>query len=273
MRMPASPGVEPVSAERLPRAGSARMQSGERSLRAQGSHRRDVARGRRLVNAARMPRQVVVAGNYSHDTIIGGDTMEWCPPTAMKGCPPTGEERSALGGSSAYASAVLRAAGVDFAVVANVGDDFRYADLVPPARVVPGARTTSFVDDYRTGRRIATLQAAAPPLRPEDLRESCTLGMAVAVDLPRLRHSCTILLTDGPLGCTVLSATGEHHVPPFPARQTDPTGAGDCFLAGFAVGLLRGFSPHRSALLGNWCGARCTESPGLPQLTALPEQL
>src|SRR5712692_10004663 len=287
------------------------MQPGERSLRAQGLLPERTPRlraGRRLVNAVRMSREVVVAGNYSHDTLVGA------------------EERSELGGSAAYVSAILRAAGVDFAVVANVGDDFRYADLVPPARVIPGARTTSFVDDYRTGERIATLHAAAPPLRPEDLRESCTVGMAVAVavaaeipaatllrlrelsrvlladaqgfvrafdpsgrvlhrapppdllaaltrvdylkvgraeaaalDLARLRRSCTILLTHGPRGCTVLSATEELHVPAFAAREVDPTGAGDCFLAGFAVALLR-----------NWCGARSVESPGLPHLDALP---
>src|SRR5712671_5129993 len=124
-----------------------------------------------------MHREVIVAGNYSHDTLIGGDAMEWCPPTALLG----ERERSELGGSAAYVSAVLRAGNVDFAVVANVGDDFRYADRVPAARVVPGARTTSFLDDYRTAERIATLRAAAPPLRPEDLRETCTVGMAVAV--------------------------------------------------------------------------------------------
>src|SRR5207248_10957501 len=98
---------------------------------------------------------------------------------------------------------VLRSAGSDFSVVANVGEAFRYADRVPPARVVPGARTTSFLDDYRTGERIATLRAAAPPLRPEDLREPCTLGMAVAVaaEIPaatllRLRELSGALLAD-----------------------------------------------------------------------------
>jgi len=274
-----------------------------------------------------MHREVVVAGNYSHDTILGGDTTRWCPPSA---------ERNELGGSAAYVSAVLRAAQVDFGVVANVGDDFLYAGRVPPARVVPGARTTSFLDDYRTGERIATLRSAAPPLRPEDLRETCTVGMAVAVaaeipaatllrlrelsrvlladaqgfvrafdpagrvlhrapapdllaaleqvdylkaghaeaealDLSRLRRSCTLLLTDGARGCTILTAAGEQHVPAFPAHELDPTGAGDCFLAGFALGLLRGWPPSRSALLGNWCGARAVESPGLPTFAAIPD--
>jgi 1D-myo-inositol 3-kinase len=283
-----------------------------------------------------MHREVIVAGNYSHDTIIGGDTMEWCPPTAVP--LRAVQERSELGGSAAYVSAILRVAKIDFMVVANVGDDFRYAGRVPPARVVPGARTTSFLDDYRTGERIATLRAAGPPLRPEDLSDTCTLGMAVAVaaeipaatllrlrelsralladaqgfvrafdpagrvrhrapapdllaalervdylkagraeaevlDLPRLRRSCTILLTDGPRGCTILSSTGEQHVPAFPAHEVDPTGAGDCFLAGFAIGLLRGWAPSRAALLGNWCGARAVESPGIPAFEALPDHL
>ena len=265
-----------------------------------------------------MQRQIVLAGNYTHDTLLGAD------------------ERHELGGSAAYVSAVLRAADADFAVVANVGEDFRYADRVPPARVVKGARTTSFVDDYRTGERVATLQAAAPALRRDDLRERCSIGLAVAVageipvetllrlrelsdvlladaqgfvrgfdasgrvlhrapepemlaalervdylkagraeadvlDLSRLRRSCTVLLTEGSQGCTVLSATDEIHVPAFPAREVDPTGAGDCFLAGFAVGLLRGWPVRRAALLANWCGARAVESPGLPTFAALPD--
>lgn len=265
-----------------------------------------------------MHREVIVAGNYSHDTLVGE------------------RERSELGGSAAYVSAVLRAANIDFGVVANVGDDFLYAGRVPPPRVVPGARTTSFLDDYRTGERIGILRSAAPPLRPEDLSDTCTVGMAVAVaaeipaatllrlrelsrvlladaqgfvrafdaagrvlhrapppdllaaleqvdylkagraeaealDLSRLRRSCTILLTDGPRGCTILTATGEQHMPAFPAHELDPTGAGDCFLAGFAIGLLRTWPIDRAVRLGNWCGARAVESPGLPNLDPLPD--
>jgi len=265
-------------------------------------------------------REIVVAGNYSHDTLIGA------------------AERSELGGSAAYISTVLRAADVDFSVVANVGDDFRYAALVPPARVVAGARTTSFVDDYRTGERLATLRTAGPSIAPDDLREPCTIGIAAAVaaeipaptllrlrdlsrtlladaqgfvrafdasgrvthrpppadllaalarvdylkvgraeadalDLAWLRGSCTILLTDGDEGCRILSRTGDLHVPAFPAHEVDPTGAGDCFLAGFAIGLLRGWPVPRAARLGNWCGARAVESPGLPTLDAVPKDL
>ena len=220
-------------------------------------------------------------------------------------------------------------------MVATVGDDFRYADRVPAARVVPGARTTSFVDDYRTGERIATLRAAGPPIAPDDLREPCAIGIAAAVaaeiaapallrlrdlsgilladaqgfvrgfdasgrvrhrpppadllaalaradylkvgraeadalDLASLRRSCTILLTEGDQGCRILSRTGDLHVPAFPAREVDPTGAGDCFLGGFSIGLLRGWPVPRAARLGNWCGARAVESPGLPTFASVP---
>lgn len=265
-----------------------------------------------------MQRDVVVAGHYCHDLLVT-----------------KAGERHELGGSAAYASAILRAAAADFVVVANVGEDFRYAARVPPARIVAGAMTTSFVDDYRARERVQTLQAAAPPIAPADLREPSNVALAVPIageipastllrlrelsrvliadaqgfvrawdaagnvrhsppapdvlaalqrvdylkvgrdeasilDLPRLRRSCTILLTDGARGCTIFSANAEQHVPAFPAREVDPTGAGDCFVAGFAVGLLRGWLAERAARLGNWCGARAVEATGIPMLEQLP---
>jgi 1D-myo-inositol 3-kinase len=264
-------------------------------------------------------RDILVVGHYCHDRIVSD-----------------AGERAELGGAAAYASAILRCAGADFAVVANVGEDFLYAGRVPPPRVLGGARTTSFVDEYRGADRIQTLHAKAPPVLADDLLEPCTIALAVPVageipaptllrmrelsrvlladaqgfvrtvdpatrvlhtppgsellsalervdylkvgraeaqvlDVERLRRRCTVLLTDGARGCTVVSRTEEHHVPAFPAREIDPTGAGDCFLAGFAVGLLRGYSAPRAARLGSWCGARAVESFGIPALPALPD--
>src|SRR5262249_42873252 len=123
--------------------------------RASAFRSRGLRARRRLVNPVRMRRGILVAGNYTHDLRRSAS------------------DRRELGGAAAYASAVLRAAGVDFAVVAKVGSDFLYPDRAPPALVVPGTSTTTFVYDDRTGERTAALLCAAPALAPEDLRETC----------------------------------------------------------------------------------------------------
>ncbi len=255
---------------------------------------------------------ILVAGHYCHDTIVGND----------------GTHR-ALGGSAAYASAILEALGEPYEVAAKAGPDFLYAAQVrKQPRIVPG-RTSSLVDDYRSGERRDRVEAVCEPLHPGDLHGSYDVGIACAItgevppptlarireicrvviadaqgllreitprgevllrplhpDAPRqldylkasraearlldvaaLRRSVTLLLTDGPRGCTVLTASGEAHVPAFPAEEKDPTGAGDCFLAGFAAGLARGLDPVRAARIGAWCGARAVEQVGVPHLT------
>ena len=91
---------------------------------------------------------------------------------------------------------------------------------------------------------------------------------AAFLDVPRLRTRLGIIVTDGTRGCTLFTASGELHVAATPAVEVDPTGAGDCFLTGFAIGLRRGFSPERAAALGSWCGARAVEQAGVPRLFA-----
>ncbi len=254
---------------------------------------------------------ILVAGHYCHDTLIGNDGVH-----------------RALGGSAAYASAILAALGEPHEVAAKVGEDFLYRVARQP-RVVKG-RTTSFVDDYRSGERRERVEAVCEPLRPEDLQGSYDVGLACAVagevpppalarirqicrvvigdaqgllreitpagevvlrplppdaaasldylkasraeaallDVARLRRTLTLLVTDGPRGCTLLTAREEIHLPAFPAAEKDPTGAGDCFLAGFAAGIARGLEPARAARIGAYCGARAVEQVGVPRLTA-----
>jgi len=265
-----------------------------------------------------MPLDVLFAGHYCHDTIVDKD----------------GTRRTELGGAAAYASAVLVAARVDFRVAALVGEDFRYVVAKPP-RIVAGARTTVFIEDYRTEERTGTLVSAAPPLEPDDLGEArCQVGMACAIageidpaTLSRLRElsgiliadaqgfvrgfdaqgrvfhrapegalreqidrldwlklsrseaealdpralRCAAIVTDGDGGCVVLREGREVHVPAFPASEVDPTGAGDCFLAGFAVGLVRGWDPIEAVRFGSFCGALAVARAGVPLLR--PEDL
>jgi len=255
---------------------------------------------------------ILIAGHYCHDTLLS-----------------TSGTHRALGGSAAYASAILAALGEPFEVAAKVGTDFLYAaEVLRPPRVVAES-TVSFVDDYREGERRARVEAVCEPLWPDDLRGEFEVGMACGIagevlpetlarmrslcrvmtadaqgllreispqgevrlrplhpdaaaqldylkasrreaqllDLPALRKRLTLLITEGPLGCALLTAGEEHHLPAFEALEKDPTGAGDCFLAGFAAGLARGLSPLRAARIGAYCGARAVEQVGVPRLT------
>ncbi|HEY6911776.1 MAG TPA: PfkB family carbohydrate kinase [Myxococcales bacterium] len=255
---------------------------------------------------------ILVAGHYCHDTLIGNAGAS-----------------QALGGSAAYASAILDALAEPHAVIAKVGSDFRYLSQVSHPPAVVAGRTTAFVDDYRAGERRQRVEAVAPPIEPFELAGRFDLGIACAVagelpsrtllrmrelcgvlladaqallravspsgelalqppdpaalealdclkasreeaallDLDALRSRMTLLITDGARGCDVLGRDLQAHLPAFPAEEKDPTGAGDCFLAGFAAGLLRCKDPLRAARAGAYCGARAVEQVGVPRLT------
>jgi tagatose kinase len=64
-----------------------------------------------------------------------------------------------------------------------------------------------------------------------------------------------VALKRGSRGCTVFHGDGATEVPAYPVEAVDPTGAGDCFDAGFVVGLLEGLSPADAGRLANACGA------------------
>ncbi len=49
-----------------------------------------------------------------------------------------------------------------------------------------------------------------------------------------------IVLKRGKKGATVYARSGLTHTPTYPVKEIDPTGAGDCFDAGFLCGLLEG---------------------------------
>lgn len=272
-------------------------------------------------------RDVLVVGNYCHDLLRLGP----------------GRETQALGGSAAYVSTVFDAMGVDYAVAAVAGEDFRYADRVRyPPRVVPGTRTTQFTAELLGGgERVLRVSARAEPIRPEDITMGARVALAcgvmgevlpetlvhvferaryvvadaqgllraldgegrvlnvrladtpyaallgrlhvlkaseeeaLALDVEAVRQQTCLVITRGRAGCTVLTAEERFDVPPFPAEEVDPTGAGDCFLAGFALGLLRGLPLVRCAALANWFGAQAVEQVGVPKLDVarLPAEL
>ena len=108
--------------------------------------------------------------------------------------------------------------------------------------------------------------AAADVLLPTEaellaLCSTDTVEQAVA-DLLAQRPGRLIVVTRGAAGCTVYSADGAIDVPGYPADEIDPTGAGDCFDAGFLSELLAGTSPAEAARLGNACGALAVGAKG-----------
>jgi sugar/nucleoside kinase (ribokinase family) len=65
----------------------------------------------------------------------------------------------------------------------------------------------------------------------------------------------TVVLKRGSRGATVYSGSGRIDVPAYPVKEIDPTGAGDCFDAGFVCGLLEGKSLQESAEMASAAGA------------------
>ncbi len=65
-----------------------------------------------------------------------------------------------------------------------------------------------------------------------------------------------VVLKRGKQGCTVYVREGEPlDVPAYPVEEVDPTGAGDCFDAGFLCGLLEGRGLEDCARMGAAAGA------------------
>ncbi len=71
-----------------------------------------------------------------------------------------------------------------------------------------------------------------------------------------------VIVKLGPKGCLFRNRSETLRLDACPVRAVDATGAGDCFLAGFAASLLAG-EDNRSALrFANACGALCCTALG-----------
>lgn len=265
--------------------------------------------------------EILSVGNFCHDTLIHAQ----------------GTSYTCLGGPPAYSSVVLHALHTHFEVLSKVGDDFKYLDQVLKKPIVTSGKTTTFIDDYRQGYRIAHVQQICEPIYPQDVQGTSRLTLASGVmgeilpetliqlshktdrlicdiqsfirtsdpitqeskpvvqipleqtpffelldyvdflkvseeearyiDLQEVRKKTQIIISEGENGCTLIDPQGgERSVPAFPTECQDPTGAGDCFLAGFAYGLLQGSDLEDAARLGNWAGSLAVQQPGVPTL-------
>lgn len=110
--------------------------------------------------------------------------------------------------------------------------------------------------------------AAADVLLPTVTELNLLTGIAsvrdAAAKLIADKPSRIIVVTRGSDGCTVYSANHPDgiHVSGFPVIEVDPTGAGDCFDAGFLARWLAGDSLRDAARYANACGALAVTAKG-----------
>jgi sugar/nucleoside kinase (ribokinase family) len=83
-----------------------------------------------------------------------------------------------------------------------------------------------------------------------------------AADLLRRYELELIVVKSGPRGCAVFDGERRTDVPAFEVREIDPTGAGDCFDAGFLCGLLEDLAPAEAARLAAAAGALAATALG-----------
>lgn len=77
------------------------------------------------------------------------------------------------------------------------------------------------------------------------------------------------LVTRAQRGSSVITADGHDGIPGFRVIEVDPSGAGDCFSAGFLVRWMRGVPPTQAARFANACGALAVTQQG-PMTGAMP---
>ena len=112
------------------------------------------------------------------------------------------------------------------------------------------------------------------------LSEEDVAGDPGAVEAYRTRTRI-LVLTHGARGATIYAGNGALHIPAFPAREVNPTGAGDVFAAAFLIRYQQSIAAGRKDLLdaGRFAAAVASfavEGPGastVPTLAQVEERL
>jgi len=149
------------------------------------------------------------------------------------------------------------AAECDRALVASLGSAFVGAGLQgwlrraePDGRVVP-ALLTEALDPPPLGCAIVSV---------EDHPDIDAIAARFAAT------GSTVAITRGARGSTLLSAGHQLDIPAAPAREIDPTGAGDVFGVVLTLQLASGASPQTAATGAALAAARVVEGPALGNL-------
>ena len=125
-------------------------------------------------------------------------------------------------------------------------------------------------------RRIcAPVVAAAHVILPSGSEAELLAGVRGPTDACRALLELgpqVVALKRGAEGCSIFTADRKLDVPAYRVEAVDPTGAGDCFDAGFVVGLLEELPLDQVGRLANACGALGATRKG-PMEGAFPRQV
>lgn len=80
-----------------------------------------------------------------------------------------------------------------------------------------------------------------------------------------------LVATDGRYGATLFEHGATRHFPAHPAREVDPTGAGDVFAAAFLIHLSQHKNPHAAMNFANCVASLSVESPGISGIPTLAQ--
>lgn len=143
--------------------------------------------------------------------------------------------------------------------------DPRFAKLFPNALV--GVTPQGWLRQWDESKRVQMRpwEEASEILPHVDvlvLSEEDLNGDAARMD-EYARLTRIAVMTQGREGCVVFTQGESRHVPGFPAREIDPTGAGDVFAAAFFIRLLETQDPFEAARFANATASFCVEAPGV----------
>lgn len=166
---------------------------------------------------------------------------------------------------------------VDVLFACPVLDEVQLSAMAAPSGALLGAGLQGWFRSVRA-------DGLVEPFRPGDLSflEGCKVVFCSDEDLGDdrarlieiLRRLAEIaILTEGARGALLYQGDSVHRVHPCPAREVDPTGAGDTFAACFLLGLACGQTPLDAAAVATCAASLAIESVGPTGLGTLSARL
>lgn len=90
---------------------------------------------------------------------------------------------------------------------------------------------------------------------------------SIYLDIEKLKQNSDIIITKGERGCDLITKNNVLRIPADNQKEVEPTGAGDMFLGGLALALLKNMNLEKACHIANKFGALAVREEGVPKLT------